>query len=95
MGAEEIGGTSSVIDVEGHYEQEPCPKCGSTHTISYHYPEGFTELSCRRCGFRSDAEELAALQRYRGDVLEGVSPDGAGSSDDDVLWHPSQQPLKA
>jgi hypothetical protein len=32
--------------------------------------EGFSELECRACGYRSDAEELSALQRYTGDLLE-------------------------
>ena len=27
-------------------------------------------MECRACGFRSDADELSALQRYSGDLLE-------------------------
>ncbi|MFO7546108.1 MAG: hypothetical protein R6W77_11520 [Trueperaceae bacterium] len=38
--------------------------------MTFHYDEGFTELECPACGYRSDAEEIAALRRYAGDVLE-------------------------
>ncbi len=58
-------------DAEGREEGEACPECGSEDTITFHYREGFTELECRACGYRSDAEELAALQRFSGDVLQG------------------------
>lgn len=58
------------MDAEGRLEKVPCPECGSRDTITYYYVEGFTELECRACGFRSDAEELSALQRYAGDLLE-------------------------
>lgn len=45
-------------------------------TITYSYAEGFEELECHACGYRSDEEELAALQRYSGDLLEGSPEDG-------------------
>jgi len=64
------------VDAEGRLERTPCPECGSQDTITYHYTEGFTELECRACGYRSDAEELSALQRYGGTLLE--SADGEG-----------------
>lgn len=58
------------MDAEGRLEHSPCPQCGSHDTITYHYVEGFTELECRACGYRSDAEELSALQRFTGELLE-------------------------
>lgn len=60
-----------MFDAEGFEEGIVCPECGSDDTVSYHYREGFVELECRRCGYRSDAEELAALQRFDGELLEG------------------------
>lgn len=63
------------MDAEGSREQVPCPACGSQDTITFHYVEGFSELECPACGYRSDAEELAALQRYPGDLLEGAADD--------------------
>ncbi len=57
-------------DAEGIKEQEPCPNCQSTNTISYHYEEGFTELECETCGFHSDAPELSDLARYTGELKE-------------------------
>lgn len=59
-----------MYDAEGHQEGETCPECGSDDTVTYRYREGFEELECRACGYRSDAEELAALQRFGGDLLE-------------------------
>ncbi len=59
-----------MIDAEGIYNGEPCPRCGSTGTVTYQYREGFSELECPSCGFSSEAEELADLQRYDGDLLE-------------------------
>lgn len=58
------------MDAEGSFEHVACPQCGSTGTITFHYSEGFSELECPSCGYRSDAEELGALQRYPGDLLE-------------------------
>ncbi len=58
------------MDAEGRREDAPCPHCGSRDTITYHYVEGFSELECTACGYRSDADELSALQRYTGDLLE-------------------------
>lgn len=40
-------------------------------TITYVYSEGFEELECPACGYRSDAEELDLLTRYDGQLLEG------------------------
>lgn len=59
-----------MIDAEGTYAGEPCPECGSTDTVTFEYREGFTELECPSCGYRSDAAELSALQSYGGSLLE-------------------------
>lgn len=59
-----------MIDAEGFHRGEACPKCGSTSTVTYEYHEGFTELECPTCGYRSDAHEIHDLQRYGGDLLE-------------------------
>jgi Zn ribbon nucleic-acid-binding protein len=59
-----------MFDAEGSFDDEPCPACGSKNTITYRYEEGFSELECRVCGFRSDQDELSELQRYSGDLLE-------------------------
>ncbi len=58
------------MDAEGRREGTACPQCGSREAITYYYVEGFNELECPACGYRSDAEELSALQRYSGDLLE-------------------------
>jgi uncharacterized metal-binding protein (TIGR02443 family) len=58
-----------VYDAEGSHDGVPCPECGNEDTISWHYDEGFDELECRACGFRSDARDLADLERAAGDVL--------------------------
>lgn len=66
-----------MFDAEGQRDETPCPECGSRDTITYHYVEGFSELECQSCGYRSDAEELSALQRFSGDLLEsdeGLAP---------------------
>jgi uncharacterized metal-binding protein (TIGR02443 family) len=60
-----------LFDAEGSYEGTACPGCGRTNTVTYRYEEGFEELECLDCGFMSDQEELAALQRYDGELLEG------------------------
>lgn len=60
-----------MADAEGVHEGTPCPECGSENTIRFEYAEGFHERECRNCGWSSDAEELAELQRYAGDLLEG------------------------
>lgn len=64
------------MDAEGFHEQTPCPSCGSRRTITFHYREGFEELECESCGYRSDAEEIAALTRYGGEVLEREGSEG-------------------
>lgn len=58
-----------MYDAEGSRDGTPCPECGAEDTITWRFDEGFDELECRRCGYRSDAEELAALERHAGDVL--------------------------
>ena len=65
-----------MFDAEGSFDDEPCPVCGSRDTVTYEYEEGFSELECRLCGFRSDHQELSDLQRFSGDLLEseGHSP---------------------
>lgn len=75
-----------AYDAEGRHDGVPCPDCGSTRTISWHYQEGFDELECRDCGFRSDAEDLDALRRESGDVLR---------SDDDAPFPPPDRPIRA
>lgn len=65
-----------MFDATGSSEGQACPRCGSEATITYHYEEGFEELECTACGYVSDAEELAALQRFDGELKE-VDP-GAG-----------------
>ncbi len=59
------------MDAEGHHEGIACPRCGALDTITYVYNEGFDELECPTCGYRSDAEELDLLTRFGGDLLEG------------------------
>ena len=58
------------MDAEGFHEHVPCPRCGSENTVSFHYIEGFDELECPACGYRSDADEIAALTRFQGGLLE-------------------------
>lgn len=65
---------TGMYDAEGQYEQLPCPECGSLETVSYHYDEGFSELECSACGYRSDRQELSDLGRFRGELRES----GAG-----------------
>ena len=64
------------MDAEGFHEMTPCPRCGSRDTVTFHYREGFEELECGSCGFRSDAEEIASLTRFAGGVLERADQDG-------------------
>lgn len=59
------------MDAEGFHEETPCPECGSVNTVTYRYVEGFSELECPACGYRSDSQELADLTRFQGLVLEG------------------------
>lgn len=59
-----------MFDAEGSFENDVCPQCGSSDTVTYRYPEGFSELECRECGFCSEYEEFSELQRYSGDLLE-------------------------
>lgn len=59
---------------EGLEQGDPCPQCGSGDTVTYTYPEGFSELECRHCGFSSEAEatleEVGELTRYPGELRE-------------------------
>jgi Zn ribbon nucleic-acid-binding protein len=59
-----------MFDAEGSFDDEPCPECGSNHTVTFRYDEGFSEIECQACGYRSDHQELSDLQRYSGDLLE-------------------------
>ncbi len=65
-----------MFDATGSRDEETCPRCGSDATITYHYEEGFDELECSSCGYVSDAEELAALQRFDGQLLEAEEGQG-------------------
>ena len=58
------------IDAEGFREGAECPDCGSTDTVTFRYREGFEEVECPNCGYRSDDEELDLLTRYSADLLE-------------------------
>ncbi|MBX3142413.1 MAG: YheV family putative metal-binding protein [Trueperaceae bacterium] len=58
------------MDAEGFHEQTPCPECGSPETVTYYYNEGFEELECSACGYRSDTQSVSDLQRESGEVLE-------------------------
>lgn len=58
------------MDAEGFNEETPCPKCGGTDTVTYRYIEGFSELECRTCGYRSDHQEITDLTRFQGTVRE-------------------------
>lgn len=62
--------TRFMYDAEGRYENIPCPRCGSNHTVTYYYTEGFEELECEACGYLSDHEELSELSRFRGELKE-------------------------
>lgn len=66
-----------MFDATGSHDGQICPRCGSDATITYHYEEGFEELECSACGYVSDAGELAALQRYGGELLEADRSDDA------------------
>lgn len=59
------------VDAEGFREGAACPDCGSTDTITFRYNEGFDEVECPHCGYRSDALELDSLTRYSAELLEG------------------------
>ncbi|HLR45714.1 MAG TPA: hypothetical protein VK092_01030 [Deinococcales bacterium] len=59
-----------MFDATGSAEGEQCPRCGSEATVTWHFAEGFDELECRTCGWLSDEEELAALHRFGGELLE-------------------------
>lgn len=64
---------SASFDAEGERRGDICPECGSYKTITYLYREGFSELECEACGFASDADELSALNRFRGDLKESTT----------------------
>lgn len=65
-----------MFDATGSFDADICPRCGSDATITYHYEEGFSELECNACGYLSDAEELASLQRFEGELLEDDGEQG-------------------
>lgn len=58
------------FDAEGLELDEHCPQCDSTDTVTYTYTEGFSELECRRCGYTSEAPDIADLARFRGELKE-------------------------
>lgn len=58
------------VDAEGLREGTECPDCGSTDTVTFRYQEGFDELECPQCGYRSDDQELDSLTRYTSELLE-------------------------
>lgn len=53
-----------------YYGVDACPQCNSTDTETSSYQEGFSELRCHACGYDSEAEEINALLRYQGTLLE-------------------------
>ena len=59
-----------MFDAEGHDDGPACPACGAAPTTRFAYAEGFEEHECGACGWRSDEEELMALRRASGDLLE-------------------------
>lgn len=61
---------SSPIDAIIYHGVDACPQCNSNDTETYSYPEGFSELRCHACGYDSEAEEISALLRYEGTLLE-------------------------
>lgn len=65
-----------MFDAEGSANGTPCPECGGEDTVTWRFREGFDELECRTCGYRSDAEELDALEREARDLLrkDGDAP---------------------
>jgi uncharacterized metal-binding protein (TIGR02443 family) len=63
-------GTTVDFDAEGTELGESCPACGGEDTVTYLYAEGFSELECRRCGYSSEAAEIADLARFAGDLKE-------------------------
>jgi len=66
-----------MYDATGSYDEEECPRCGNRDTVTWHFADGFEEMECRTCGWVSDAEELAALQRFGGRVLEREDSTGS------------------
>ena len=58
------------FDAEGVELGESCPQCSSSDTVTYLYNEGFSELECRRCGYTTEAAEIADLARFRGELKE-------------------------
>ena len=62
------------MDAEGFTEHWPCPQCGSEDTVTYYYREGFTELECKACQYRSDWQELNDLESFSGELLK-ADPD--------------------
>jgi len=63
-----------TFDPESCRGEDPCPQCGSLNTLSHDYPEGFSDLECLSCGYRSDAQEIAELTRFEGALLEIPMP---------------------
>ncbi|MEX2501814.1 MAG: YheV family putative metal-binding protein [Trueperaceae bacterium] len=75
-----------MFDAEGSHEGDACPECGDEGTIRWRFEEGFDEIECPACGFRSEADEIAALRDEAGDLL---------LRDDDAPPPPPGRPLRA
>lgn len=60
-----------TYDAEGVENQDICPACQSSNTITYLFHEGFSEIECYDCGFSSEAEDISDLTRYQNTLLEG------------------------
>lgn len=60
-------------DAEGSCEGDLCPACGSADTVTFVYAEGYSEIDCRHCGFSSEQNDIGALTRYSGALLEGAA----------------------
>lgn len=74
-----------MYDAEGEHDGTPCPTCGRTGTIRWHFAEGFDELECPACGYRSDDADLTDLTRAALDVLERDDGDAAPPPRGDAL----------
>ena len=75
-----------MFDAEGRQDGSTCPECGrSDQTIRWHFLEGFDELECKACGYRSDELALQELHREARNTLD---------REDDVA-PPRTDPLRA
>ena len=74
-----------MYDAEGQHEGDACPECNDEGTIRWRFEEGFDELECPACGYRSDGAEIADWSRRSGDVLMR----------DDATPPPPSRPIRA